>query len=49
MISCRLDIEKVYDMRMIHFYFGLGKGGLWKKWIRWITWCISHPIFVMVN
>ena len=50
-IMCKLDLEKAYDHVNRSFLISmLTKMGFGKRWIRWISWCISlTSFFVMIN
>ena len=50
-IMCKLDLEKAYDHVNWPFLISvLTKMGFGKRWIRWISWCISLTSFsAMIN
>ena len=50
-IMCKLDLEKAYDHVNWSFLISvLTKMGFGKRWIKWISWCISSTSFsVMIN
>ena len=50
-IMCKLDLEKAYDHVNWSFPISvLTIMGFGKRWIRWISWCISSTRFsVMIN
>ena len=48
-VLCKLDIENTYDHVNWGFLLAvLEKMGFGKRWISWISWCISTPSFLVI-
>ena len=50
-LVCKLDIEKAYDHLNWEFVLEVMKTmGFGKKWLAWITWCMSTASFsILIN